>query len=274
VRLQVPNFTLFEAKSEVEFDLKKTVGTMHAQVQVIVVAYNVTGGIGAGWRRNGLDPNTTVSFGTPPVCSDPNNRCSPIWLEPNSTIWLEPTIGHSGVDIGPTLVSLSVVPSSSRFEEAMALVTLEAEARSVPEGSYPFRMHLPVTDMHSWSYKSMAGSFNVTAVASGLLSTVTLCQVRRAGSSCDPPAAGQFVSSDDSASAVKVQVAARDSEGFELRRDGERIIVIIRRAGMAVQKIATVYNKSSSQYDAEFSRTLSGEYQVSLNTSISSSEGE
>ena len=162
--VQVPFFDRFQAKSAVEFAVRKLSPVTTAQARVVVVAFNVAGlnGIADGWRRNGLGPSSPV------VCGPPRNCTFPA---PCATIWIE--LADCSIF---ALSSVRIVRESSEFSTTVASLVLEAQVVSLSEGTVTFRMHLPVTDTVVWSYQSMDGALIVAAVADAGRSNLTVSQ--------------------------------------------------------------------------------------------------
>ena len=202
--VQEPYFELFEAKAAVAFVAHKLAQQLPARARVYVVAFNVAGPMGIRdlCRLNGLSTDSTISCGPPALCG-PAEECSTIWMEPPACAQF-------------ANISLTIVRGESTFSEATASLELELRGTFVPEWTYPFLLHVPVTNNVSWAYRSISASLKVTAVADPERSVVRVCQ-RSPGARCESAAGASLVSYNGGAPPVSATILAKDSDGFELR---------------------------------------------------------
>ena len=236
----------------VQFAATKASSGTTAQARVIVVAFNVGGlnGIGEGWRRDGLNASTAIACGSPRSCSL-QGPCNTIWLEAANCT----EFGRFGI---------RMVPEASDFSATMASLLFEARVQSVPEGAYPFRMHLPVTDMASWSYQVMDGVITVTAIADAGRSIVTACQGQGCNVTANTPLP-RSIESTNGAGSLVVKIDVCDVDGIPILREGESLAVgLTGRTGLAIS-VAATYDPAAMVYRAEIvGLAVAGEYSLEL----------
>ncbi len=167
------------------------------QARVLVLAFDVGGafGIGDAWRQGGLSNSSAV------LCGPPENFSFPA---PCSTIWLQ--MADCSIF---ALADVQLNTTASLFTTTMASLLLTARVKALAEGSYPFQLHLPVSDGLEWSYRRMNGTFSISAVADARLSNLTLCQ----GAECNVTATNVFESTNGALGPVVVWVSAVNVHG-------------------------------------------------------------
>jgi hypothetical protein len=159
------------------------------------------------------------------------------------------------------LADVRLNASASLFTTTQALLGFAGSVQALAEGSYPFQLHLPVTDGLAWSYRQMSGQFSVAAVADARRSTVTLCQ----GAGCNATATNAFESTNGAGGPVAVRVFAADVHGFAISRSGETLSVLSSGPRNLIQTAPVVFDVATKQYVAWFaSLTVAGNYVVEL----------
>ena len=203
--LQVPHFELFEMRAKVLLTATKAAG-MGAFTSLGVLAFNVLGrgGIGDSWQADGLNASTTLfecSTAVPTSCAA--GPCSTVWLQsPDCAVLNTSHIRITGKDL----------------QASMAQVHIAAIARSLKEQLYPFVMHLPISNGSSWRHLPIDGELSVRAIADAALSDVQLQNTA-------PDAAHNTAAAIPAGDELRVNIVARDSDGFVINRSGEMILV-------------------------------------------------
>ena len=252
---QVPFFQRYEARSRLEFSLRKESPVLTSQQRMAVLAFNVAGGIGDGWRRDGLSLSSPIACGLPRPCSFPGN-CSTIWLYVDSCARLDATT-HFTID------------QASEFSETTALLVFNLRAMMLPEATYNFTAYLPVSDGQAWSFLNMSGIFVVTAVADPTQSPIRVCQ---AGLCSDGPQAqfetGPRIDKDP----ITVLISATDLDGYKIRRSGEIISIRLLQAGFVASAFQAIFSSTSDgAYVVDLNARFAGEYLLDLQTALGNS---
>jgi hypothetical protein len=267
--VQEPSFQAFQASADVRFVARKESRALAAKASVALLASNVAGqyGLHLAWRVNvgmfngnplgvtGLGNTTTVMCGPPPPCAF-NTSCTTIWLQPTST---------SCPDLSAIAITVNLTESDFS-DETTASVALDLRAQGVPEGRYPFILHLPVANSTAWQHQPIPGALDVVGIADSALSEASVCQ----GAACAVMAGARFNSTNGGGVPLAVTIIARDADGFQLNRTGEAIAAVLRSsAGVAVQTIQAVYMLATQRYTAEIAGlTVAGNFSVAIQTPL------
>jgi hypothetical protein len=128
-------------------------------------------------------------------------------------------------------IAVTVNASESDFtDETTAVVVLDLRAQRLPEGRYPFALHLPVANSTSWQYQTVPTSLEVVGIADATQSDASVCQ----GSTCASVVGMRFNSTNGGAASLVVTIVAKDVDGFELKRGGEAISVTLSSRGVSL----------------------------------------
>ena len=212
--------------------LKVAKANHHVKVvtEIVVIAFNtsVTGGIQDTWLDKGLRLPLDLRCGQPDACNVPKN-CPIVWLETQSCMVLNET--HFGLDP----IELSA---------GLALLKLTVRTLSLREGSYTYRVHLPVPNSLTFPTTSLEGSLEVVAVPSPRLSDVWICsRVQH----CD--AAAVLEASVKHLPQTYVYIVVKDIDGYTIDRP-DMLLSIIHVAEMLNRSelLSAVYNVSTGRY--------------------------
>ena len=216
---------------------------MTERSELAVIAFNVNGqgGIGDKWQTGGLNSSIDVqcTITRPNQCQGPD--CSTLWLESpeceNAGHFSERNIQITVSEISPAVVVLEVVVQPS----------------GVPEHEYQFVLHLPVLYGGAWRFETIPVTFSVSAVASPLLSVVTVCQELSSGdSSCLQTSDGREAERlvVDHQQSLSAGIAVRDIDGYPIEREGEQITVTVQHVdGTTQADFLASFNSASGLYE-------------------------
>ena len=228
--MQVPSFKPRHAAPTVILKVAKANHHVKVVTEIVVIAFNtsVTGGIQDTWLDKGLRLPLDLRCGQPDACNVPKN-CPIVWLETQSCMVLNET--HFGLDP----IELSA---------GLALLKLTVRTLSLREGSYTYRVHLPVPNSLTFPTTSLEGSLEVVAVPSPRLSDVWICsRVQH----CD--AAAALEASVKHLPQTYVYIVVKDIDGYTIDRP-DMLLSIIHVAEMLNRSelLSAVYNVSTGRY--------------------------
>ena len=198
-RFQVPRFEVYETKPMLSLTARKTSSTAVVSSSLGVLGFNVLGpgGIGSEWQTNGLAaPAIELQCSPDPPPRRLGDPCAVIWLQsPDCS-----ALGTSHINV-----------SVGKLTPAVATLDVSGAPRSLHEGRHNFSMHVPVWNGTDWRYLSIAGAFDVISVAYASSSQLVLQESRVIRH----------------LETMRVEISARDVDGFLIDRSGERITVVV-----------------------------------------------
>ena len=276
-----PSFQLNGLKQLLELEARKTQSNYTSRAEFVVIAKDVAGvgGIRGAWKQGGVGNGnqSAVVVGPPRRCLPFPSLCSTIYLEFNeggavlsscrSSDMTSELTSHDA-KFGASLHVRIVSNATGIEDDSLAMMMLEAQVvKPMCEGVFPFRVHVPVTaDRSEWTYSSMNGSLSVIAVSDAFRSEMWVCQ----GSSCLGASVGGYLNSTNGAGPVNISIKAKDIDGFEINRDGERLIVdLLRGTAIFVAEFVATWSGDKSLYTARLDGlTAVGAYTLRLRTAL------
>jgi hypothetical protein len=253
IDMQEPTFKAYQASDVVQFVVRKESRELTATARIIVLASNVASqyGLHYAWRTNvgdrsgvnGIGSTSAVRWvsecGAPVPCDDFNTSCTTIWLQPSDMSCAD-----------TSAIAVSVDATKSDFtDETGASIVLDLSTHRLPEGLYNFTLHLPVANSTKWQYQPIPASLEIASIADATRSESSVCQV--AVCALSMTGVPRFNSTNGGGAPLEVTIFAKDADGFELKRKGETIAVVLLSRDVAVQTIQAVFSPETQRYSAK-----------------------
>jgi hypothetical protein len=209
---------------------------MAALASLGVLAFNVLGrgGIGGAWQTEGLNSSTTFVCSTVVPTSCPIGACRTVWLQSQDCAVLNTS---------------HILMTGKELQTSMAQIHIVAKPRSLREQQYDFVIHIPVSNGSNWHHIPIHGELSVRASADPTLSDVRLQNTVPIGDE------------------LRVEIVARDIDGFIINRSGEMISVTVQGPdGMNHTELVT-FDAPTGLYSAALRTRITGPHTLFIETS-------
>jgi hypothetical protein len=252
--LQIPSFKPRHAAPAVTLKAVKTNHQVEFVTEIVVIASNtaVLGGIQDAWLENGLRLPLSLRCGQPDACNVPND-CSIVWLETQNCM----VLNESHFTLRPL-----------ELQAALAFLELGVRPLSLREGSYAYRIHLPVPNDLTFPTTVLEGTLEVVAVPSPELSDVWICSGVQ---QCD--AATALEPNIKHLPEAFVYIAVKDIDGYSI--DRPNILLSILHVAEPLSRNTTfsaVFESSTSRYVVALGNfETPGEHRIFIATDASES---
>ena len=222
-------FELYETSRQVRLVAFKTSVEASESSSLAVFAFGVleTGGVGDRWVTGGINSSLTTACSSTAPSACEGTTCTKVWLESGDCSLL----GSSHVNV-----------TMQRLSPALATLSITASTRGLQERTYPFGIHVPVSNGTAWQFTSISGTLRVRAVADATLSEFRMVL-----------SFGDNLTTDvNHYEELQVQVVPVDVDGNRINRSGEQISIILRDSVGMNRTFALQFDASTRKYAANF----------------------